>query len=138
MAKRGRKPKGAGDVVEKITKATGIKKVVEIFSEATGIDCGCEERKEKLNKLFPYKYPKCMTADQFHLYSEYKATRTKTLSSIQQEFIASLHADLFQHQKYKPCTCDPKAWMTMVHDLDKMHGQYEIDIQDERKRGGQD
>ena len=41
-----------GDTIEKITEATGIKAVVEKASEITGKDCGCEERKEKLNKLF--------------------------------------------------------------------------------------
>ena len=45
-----RKPKGLGDVIENITEATGIKKVVETFTE--GKDCGCDKRKEKLNKLF--------------------------------------------------------------------------------------
>jgi len=39
---------GLGDVVEKFTKATGIKSAVEhLFGE----DCGCEERKEALNKF---------------------------------------------------------------------------------------
>lgn len=47
--------KGLGDTVEKITKATGIKKVVDTISNATGKDCGCKARKEKLNKLVPYK-----------------------------------------------------------------------------------
>ena len=52
---RGRKPKGLGDTIEAITEVTGIKTVVELFSKATGIDCGCEERKEKLNNLIPYR-----------------------------------------------------------------------------------
>jgi len=47
--------KGLGDTIEKITKATGIKKVVDTISKATGKDCGCEDRKETLNKRFPYK-----------------------------------------------------------------------------------
>lgn len=41
--------KGMGDVIEKITKATGIKKVVDTVSKATGKDCGCDKRKEALN-----------------------------------------------------------------------------------------
>jgi len=48
------KQKGFGDTVEAITKATGIKKVVEKISEATGRDCGCDKRKEYLNKKLPY------------------------------------------------------------------------------------
>ena len=51
-----KKSKGLGDTIEKITKITGIKKVVEKVSEVTGKDCGCTERKETLNRLFPYNY----------------------------------------------------------------------------------
>ena len=50
------KSKGLGDTIEKITKATGIKKVVNTISKATGKDCGCNKKKDKLNKLFPYNY----------------------------------------------------------------------------------
>lgn len=41
--------KGMGDVIEKITTATGIKKVVDTVSRVTGKDCGCAKRKEALN-----------------------------------------------------------------------------------------
>jgi hypothetical protein len=43
------KSRGLGDTIEKITAATGIKKVVEKVSEVTGKECGCKNRKEKLN-----------------------------------------------------------------------------------------
>jgi len=49
------KSKGLGDTIEKITKATGIKKVVDAVSEVTKKDCGCSKRKNTLNKVFPYK-----------------------------------------------------------------------------------
>ena len=48
------KSKGLGDSIEKITKATGIKKVVETVSKVINKDCGCKERKDTLNRLFPY------------------------------------------------------------------------------------
>jgi len=48
------KSKGLGDTIEKITKATGIKKVVDKVSEVTGKDCGCAKRQDTLNRLFPY------------------------------------------------------------------------------------
>lgn len=48
------KSKGLGDTIEKITKATGIKKVVDTVSKATGKDCGCDKRKDTLNRIFPY------------------------------------------------------------------------------------
>ena len=49
-----KKSKGLGDTIEKITKATGIKKVVDKISELTKKDCGCGKKKETLNRLFPY------------------------------------------------------------------------------------
>ena len=49
-----KKPKGLGDSIEKFTKLTGIKKVVENVSKAVGKDCGCGKRKNTLNRLFPY------------------------------------------------------------------------------------
>ena len=51
--------KGLGDTIEKITTATGIKKVVHAVTKAAGKeDCGCNKRKEALNKAFPYNNPK--------------------------------------------------------------------------------
>ena len=41
--------KGFGDLIEKVTTKTGIKKVVDTISKHTGEDCGCEERKKALN-----------------------------------------------------------------------------------------
>ena len=46
---------GLGDAVELVTKVTGIKAVTEAVSKATGRDCGCAKRKDKLNKKFPFK-----------------------------------------------------------------------------------
>jgi len=43
--------KGLGDTIAKVTEATGIDKVVKAVA---GDDCGCKERQEALNKLFPY------------------------------------------------------------------------------------
>ncbi len=39
---------GLGDVIEIITQKTGVKKIMPK-------NCGCDKRKEKLNKLVPFK-----------------------------------------------------------------------------------
>jgi len=49
-----KKSKGLGDSIEKFTKATGIKKVVDTVSKVVKKDCGCGARKDTLNRLFPY------------------------------------------------------------------------------------
>ena len=44
--------RGLGDSIEKFTKATGIKKVVDTVSKATNTGCG--KRRDTLNRIFPY------------------------------------------------------------------------------------
>ena len=53
------KSKGLGDSIEKITRLTGIKSLAQMGAKAIGKkDCGCNKRKEALNKVFPYKNKK--------------------------------------------------------------------------------
>jgi len=40
-----------GDLIYYITKYTGIKALVNWYSKYTGKDCGCDERRKKLNKV---------------------------------------------------------------------------------------
>tara|TARA_R100001443_G_scaffold115928_1_gene134898 strand:- start:656 stop:829 length:174 start_codon:yes stop_codon:yes gene_type:complete len=50
------KSKGLGDDIAKITAATKLDKIAETIAKKLGAkDCGCAGRREKLNKLFPYK-----------------------------------------------------------------------------------
>ena len=48
------KSKGLGDTIAKLTKATGIKKVVDTVSKVTKKPCNCGKRQNTLNRLFPY------------------------------------------------------------------------------------
>ena len=70
------KSKGLGDTVEKITKATGIKAAVKAIA---GDDCGCDERRDKLNKMFSYKTVECLTEDEYRILN---AFFTKTNQSV--------------------------------------------------------
>ena len=55
---------GLGDTLEKVFKKTGIKKLVKFIA---GEDCGCDERKKKLNELFPYRKISCLTEDEYNV-----------------------------------------------------------------------
>ena len=68
-----KKSKGLGDTIEKITKATGIDKVAKAV---LGDDCGCDERKEKLNKMFPYNKVRQFTEDELKIYEEMQDTES--------------------------------------------------------------
>tara|TARA_R100000700_G_scaffold36013_1_gene44972 strand:+ start:8 stop:376 length:369 start_codon:yes stop_codon:yes gene_type:complete len=62
------KSKGIGDDIAKFTKATGIDKLAK---KVLGDDCGCEERKKKLNQMFPhFKNIRQFTEDEIKIYEE--------------------------------------------------------------------
>ena len=50
--------KGLGDSVERLAIRLKIKQLLEARKKRTGKDCGCSKRRDKLNKMFPYKNSK--------------------------------------------------------------------------------
>jgi hypothetical protein len=96
------KSKGLGDTIAKITEATGIDKLVKFIA---GEDCGCDERKEKLNKLFPYAKPLCLTEDEFNTLDTYFKQNTNTLTSDEQtSLIAINNRVLNQRLTFSTCS----------------------------------
>jgi hypothetical protein len=96
------KSKGLGDTIAKITEATGIDKLVKFVA---GEDCGCDERKEKLNKLFPYAKPLCLTEDEFNTLDTYFKQNTNTLTSDEQTaLIAINNRVLSQRLTFSTCS----------------------------------
>lgn len=49
------KSKGLGDSIHKFTTFTGIKKAVDVVSRVTNTDCGCDKRRDTLNRIIPYQ-----------------------------------------------------------------------------------
>jgi hypothetical protein len=82
------KSKGLGDTIAKITEATGVDKLVKFIA---GEDCGCEERKEKLNKLFPYAKPLCLTENEFNYLDSYFKINSNQLTSEQQHDLIKIN-----------------------------------------------
>lgn len=48
------KSKGFGDTVHKAAKLIGADKVAKTYEKVTGKPCGCQERRDSLNRKFPY------------------------------------------------------------------------------------
>ena len=60
---------GVGDTIAKITNFFGIDKVADAVAKLAGAEgCGCNERRQMLNELFPYdsKTRKFKVLKQFH------------------------------------------------------------------------
>lgn len=116
---RGRKPKGLGDTIEQITEATGIKAVVEAVSEVTGIDCGCDGRKDLLNKLFPYKKTECLNDTDKEYLTNFFSTTNNQLSPKQQTRIIEIYKNVF-NQNISPSNCG-SCWRDRINELKKVY-----------------
>ena len=116
---RPKKSKGLGDTIENITKVTGIKAVVEAVSEATGIDCGCEGRKELLNKLFPYKKPECLNDIDKEYLINFFSTSNNQLTPKQQTRIIEIYKNVF-NQNISPSNCG-SCWRDRINELKKVY-----------------
>ena len=118
MAKN--KSKGLGDSIEKLTEVTGIKKAVEMFSEATGIDCGCDERKEKLNKIFPYNRDlNCLNESDYTKLTKYLSAQQTTLTPIEQQEISDIYFNVFNYRlQISSCA---SCWKGKLDELRKVY-----------------
>jgi len=103
------KSKGIGDSVEKVLKATGIDKVAK---KILGEDCGCDERKQKLNQMFPYARP--FTEDELSIYeSVLPRLKGGTITREDQATLVRLYNKVFNANK-KPSSCSSCVQQTLA------------------------
>ena len=122
MAKRKQKPRGLGDTIEQITEATGIKSAVKLFSEITGIDCGCDDRKEKLNELFPYRNINCLNEADYNYLKNFFETNPNQLDGKMQREITAIYLNVF-NVTIQPSNC-PSCWMDYIGQLRRVYNEY--------------
>ena len=116
MAKR--KAKGLGDTVEQVLEATGIAAVVKFIA---GDDCGCNERKEKLNQRFPYF--NCLTEQEYNYLTELDINNKYSLTPTEQKEILDIYQRVFNKRK-SPTTCS-SCWVQIMNDLKAVYATYE-------------
>ena len=91
------KSKGLGDSIEKVLKKTGIDKVAK---KVLGDDCGCSERKEALNNMFPYAKVRQFTEDELSIYEEVLPRIQKgRISTQDQAIMVRLYNKVFNANK---------------------------------------
>ena len=121
--KRGRKPRkssGLGDTIEAITTATGIKAAVDWFSEATGVDCGCDARKEKLNKIWRYRKPECLTKEEYDFIGTIKGRNV--ITAAQQTEVNKIYNRVFK-DNVQPTNCG-SCLRGRVQELETLYNAY--------------
>lgn len=115
-----KKSKGIGDDIAKFTEKTGLSKAVKLIF---GDDCGCKERQEKLNKLFPnYKNIRSFTKDEKQIYENIMPhiDKTQRINAEQKMIIGRLYKAVFEADaKWSNCgSCNKKT-------LDNLRKVYE-------------
>ena len=116
-----KKSEGLGDTIEKVTKATGIKKLVKFIA---GEDCGCDKRKEKLNKLFSYAPSiKCLEEDEYHTLSSWFAIERNTVSPTEQADLRKIYNRIFS-KNTSPSSCSTCV-RDMIDRLRQVYSEYE-------------
>jgi hypothetical protein len=105
---------GLGDTIERITKATGIKKIVDKVSELTGKPCNCSERRDKLNQMFPYNKVRQFTEDELKIYKEVlPRLKGGTITGKDQAVLVRLYNKVFNANK-KPSSCSSCVQQTIA------------------------
>ena len=116
-----KKSEGLGDTIAKFTKATKIDKLVKFVA---GEDCGCDKRKEKLNKLFPYNSNiKCLQEDEYNILSGWFAIERSTLTPNEQQELRKIYNRVF-NKKTSSSSCS-SCVRDMVDRLRTVYLEYE-------------
>lgn len=118
MAKK-RKPRGLGDTIETVIKATGLDKLVSD-------DCGCEARKEALNNLLPYRYKaRCVTKEEVDTWNAFKDRRTVKIEWDDTLYVCNLYSDVFNKVYWEPCVgCSPQPLIAIINRLDVVFKEF--------------
>ena len=112
---------GLGDTVEKITKATGIKKAVDTVFQKLEKSCGCDERKKKRHELFRYRKPECLTESEFDLIKTAVDTNKNKFTPSEQEEYKNIYERIFKVKvECTPCSFAKVVWK----DLLAVYNQY--------------
>lgn len=119
MARPKKKPEGLGDTVETVLEVTGIAKVAKWI---LGEDCGCEERKQKLNDIWRYTKPQCLTEDEYSYLDSFFSENRNALTPNQQRDLLKIYNRVF-NQKMQPTSCG-SCLREVVNKLNKLYAIY--------------
>jgi hypothetical protein len=116
---RKKQAEGLGDTVENILEVTGIAKVAKWV---LGEDCGCEERKQKLNDLWRYTKPECLTEDEYKYLDDFYTNLKSSVSPNQQRELLKIYNRVFK-QRMQPTSCG-SCVREIVNKLNKLYAIY--------------
>lgn len=118
-----KKSEGLGDTVEKVLEATGIAKVAKFI---LGDDCGCDERKALLNKMYPYQKPNCLVETEYNYLTKYFKKYPEHKGTLRAADVRELYTiyNRVMNQKKVPSNC-PSCVRNVLNALKSVVKTYE-------------
>jgi len=114
-----KKAQGLGDTIDQITTATGIKALVKFVA---GEDCGCQQRLEALNKLFPYSKPNCLSEADYNFLKEFfEVTRGSVVPTVQYRLNQIYTSTFNKNAEFTNCG---SCLLDRINELKKVFDQY--------------
>jgi hypothetical protein len=98
---------GLGDTIAKVTEATGIKKAVKFLA---GEDCGCDERQERLNRVFKYNNPECLNEQEYEYIADWIENGNDKLNNKQLREMNVIYNRVFK-KKFRCQKCSAPRMM---------------------------
>ena len=114
---------GLGDVVENVLEKTGIAKVAKFL---LGEDCGCEERKIKLNQMFPNQKPLCLEEEEYNFLTEYFEKDSNVVKTQEQRDLLKIYNRVFRQKNPRQTSSCSSCVREMVSKLRRVYKEYKL------------
>ena len=114
---------GLGDVVENVLEKTGIAKVAKFL---LGEDCGCDERRIKLNEMFPSQKPLCLEEDEYNFLTEYFEKGSNVVKIQEQRNLLKIYNRVFRQKNARETSSCASCVREMVSKLRRVYNEYKL------------
>lgn len=116
-----KKDRGLGDTVERVFEKTGVARVAKWI---LGEDCGCDTRRDSLNRIFPYQKPNCLLEDEYNYLKWYFGENRSSINAQIQRELVKIYNRVFNEKK-STTNCTPCFVNGVLDKLKKIYSQYE-------------
>ena len=114
---------GLGDVIENVLEKTGIAKVAKFL---LGEDCGCDERRIKLNEMFPSQKPLCLEEDEYNFLTEYFEKGSNVVKIQEQRNLLKIYNRVFRQKNARETSSCASCVREMISKLRRVYNEYKL------------
>jgi len=97
-------------ILKRLQKLQELKKLVKFIA---GEDCGCDERKNKLNKIFRHNKLECLTEDEYNYLTAFFAKNKNILNNEDIKRLYEISNRIF-NKNNKPSSCSSCVRTTVL------------------------